>query len=162
MRGFTIIEILMTVAIAAILVAVGVPSFKDFILSARIKSAASDVYGALVFARSEAIKRGSDVTVDPVSGGWINGWQVKSGSTVLRTADAVPNLSIQCPSGTSCAQTVTYRRDGRLSSSTSQFVIDVASPPSPPRVPRRCVSVSVSGQINVLADNNLDGNCSNG
>jgi hypothetical protein len=81
---------------------------------------------------------------------------------VLRTQDALTNLTVQCPSGTTCTQTVTYRRDGRLNSAISQFVVDVSSPPSPRHVSPRCVSVSVSGQINVLTDKNLDGDCSNG
>lgn len=162
-RGFTIIELMITAVIVAILAAIGVPSFNNLILSTRIKNGASDIYGALIFARSEAIKRGANVTITPTSSSWINGWQVAVGSTVLRNQDALSKLKIDCPSGTTCAQTLTYRRDGRLTSTaTLSIVVDESTPPTPRRVPMRCVTINVSGQVNVLADNNLDGNCANG
>ena len=162
-RGFTIIELMITAEIVAILAAIGVPSFNNLILSTRIKNGASDIYGALILARSEAIKRGANVTITPTSSSWINGWQVAVGTTVLRNQDALSKLKIDCPSGTTCDQTITYRRDGRLSGTTTiSIVVDEETPPTPRRVPNRCVTISVSGQVNVLADNNLDGNCLNG
>ena len=170
-RGFTIIELMVTVVIVAILAAIAVPSFNNLILSTRIKNGASDIYGALILARSEAIKRGCNVTITPTSSSWVNGWQVAVvadcplGTAVipLRNQDALTKLKVDCPSGTTCADTITYRRDGRLSGTTTvSIAVDEASPPTPRRVPLRCVTVSVSGQVNVLADNNLDGSCANG
>lgn len=163
-HGFTIIELMITVVIVAILAAIGVPSFNELILSTRIKNAASDIYGSLIYARSEAIKRGANVTITPASGLWINGWQVAAGSIALKNQDALSQLKIECPAGTNCAQTITYRRDGRLSgiANTLTFVVDEASPTTPRRVAMRCVTVGLSGQINVLSDTNLDGNCTNG
>jgi type IV fimbrial biogenesis protein FimT len=162
MRGFTMIEMVIVMAIAGVLIAIGVPSFNDLVLSTRVKNATSDIYGSLILARSEAIKRNADVTVSPVGGTWATGWTVVASGTTISTQDAVTNVRIECPSGTSCAQTVTYRRDGRLTTATAQFFVDVATPSSPRRVSPRCVVIGISGQINVLADNNLDGNCSNG
>lgn len=163
-RGFTLIELMVSLSILAILVMIGLPSFNDLVLSTRVKNAASDIYASLILARSESIKRGSNVTVTPVGGSWVNGWQVAAGATPLKNQDAISKLTIECPAGTSCAETITFRRDGRLNGvlGSVSFVVDVPSPPSPRRVPLRCVTISVSGQINVLADNNLDGNCSNG
>jgi type IV fimbrial biogenesis protein FimT len=164
MRGFTIIELMLAVVILAIVVAIGAPSFNDLILGTRVKNAASDIYATLIFARSEAIKRSTNVAITPVGGQWVNGWTVSVGGVTLKTQDAISSLKIECPSGTSCTQTVTYRRDGRLNavSSSLAFVVDEATPPAPRRVAMRCVTVSPSGQINVLADNNLDGDCNNG
>jgi type IV fimbrial biogenesis protein FimT len=162
-HGFTVIELMITVVILAVLIAIGAPAFNELVLSTRIKNAASDIYGSLIYARSEAIKRGTNVTVTPAGGLWINGWQVAAGAIALKNQDAFSKLKIECPTGTDCAQTVTYRRDGRLSGAvTLTFVVDETSPPTPRRVAMRCVTVGVSGQINVLSDTNLDGNCSNG
>jgi len=61
--GFTILELLLVVVIAGILLGIGVPAFGNFIRNARMTSAANDVMAALHYARSEAIKRRSAVTV---------------------------------------------------------------------------------------------------
>lgn len=61
--GFTLIELMLTVAIAAILLTVGVPSFRDLILNNRIVTQTNDLLGALSLARSEAIKRGVRVVM---------------------------------------------------------------------------------------------------
>ena len=162
--GFTLIELMLVIVIGAILVGIGVPSFRDLVLSTRIKNGASDIYSSLIFARSEAIKRGANVTITPVSSLWANGWAVTAGGVTLKNQDSLSKLKVECPSGTPCADTLTYRRDGRLDSVTGpvNFVVDHAETMSPRRVPLRCVTINVSGQINVLSDNNLDGNCANG
>ncbi|HYY61685.1 MAG TPA: GspH/FimT family pseudopilin [Burkholderiales bacterium] len=160
--GFTIIELMTTLVILGILVTIAIPSFNDLIVGTRIKGAASDIYGALTFARSEAIKRNANVTVSPLSGQWVNGWQVMAGATVLATHGALNNLKVECPSGTACTQTFTYGRNGRLTAGTLTMSVDLASPPTPPRVPMRCINVDLSGRVNVTADNNRDGDCTNG
>ena len=160
--GFTIIELMTTLVILGILVTIAIPSFNDLIVGTRIKGAASDIYGALTFARSEAIKRNANVTVSPLGGQWVNGWQVMAGATVLATHGALTNLKVECPSGTACTQTFTYGRNGRLTAGTLTMSVDLASPPTPPRVPMRCINVDLSGRVNVTADNNRDGDCTNG
>jgi type IV fimbrial biogenesis protein FimT len=164
--GFTIIELMTTLVILAILIMVAVPSFNDLVLGTRIKGAASDVYGTLTFARSEAIKRNINVTVAPLGAQWVNGWQVTAviggTNTVLATHGALSNLTIECPAGTACTQTFIYARNGRLTAGTLTMNVDVASPPTPRRVPMRCVNVDLSGRVNVTADNNRDGDCTNG
>jgi type IV fimbrial biogenesis protein FimT len=160
--GFTIIELMTTLVILGILVTIAIPSFNDLIVGTRIKGAASDIYGALTFARSEAIKRNANVTVSPLGGQWVNGWQVMAGATVLATHGALNNLKVECPSGTACTQTFTYGRNGRLTAGTLTMSVDLASPPTPPRVPMRCINVDLSGRVNVTADNNRDGDCTNG
>lgn len=161
--GFTIIELMTTLVILGILVTIAIPSFNDLIVSTRIKGAASDIYGSLALARSEAIKRNANITIAPIGGQWVNGWQVKLGATVLSSHDPLTNLKVECPSGTPCTQTLTYSRNGRLSAlGTVTLVVDLTSPPTPRRVPMRCVNVDLSGRVNVTADNNRDGDCANG
>src|SRR5919205_1560506 len=106
--GFTIIELLTTLVILGILVVIAVPSFNDLIVSTRIKGAASDIYASLALARSEAIKRNTNITIAPIGGQWVNGWQVKLGGTLLSSHDPLTNLKVECPSGTACTQTLTY------------------------------------------------------
>ena len=56
-RGFTIVELMITVAVAAVLLMIAVPSFKSITLSNRLNTAANDVVNAISVARMEAVKR---------------------------------------------------------------------------------------------------------
>src|SRR5450756_2718617 len=75
--GFTMIELLVVIAIAGILAALAAPSFSDLIASKRAQAVASELYVALLKARSEAVTRNANVTLAPTTttGGWRNGWQ---------------------------------------------------------------------------------------
>ncbi|HET8692293.1 MAG TPA: GspH/FimT family pseudopilin [Steroidobacteraceae bacterium] len=61
-RGFTLLELMVSLAIVGTLLAVGIPAMGDFIRNSRITGAANDVMGALHYARSEAVKRRLPVT----------------------------------------------------------------------------------------------------
>ncbi|MDD3937832.1 GspH/FimT family pseudopilin [Rhodoferax sp.] len=88
MQGFTLVELLVTLTIAAILLSLAVPSLASFVQSARLRGSSNELASALMFARSEAIKRGHAVTVcksenpnalDPscgTSATWQQGWLV--------------------------------------------------------------------------------------
>ncbi len=86
--GFTLIELVVTVAIVGIVSALGVPSFQSMLNQSRVTSLANELTTSLNLARSEAIKRGVQVTVcksaNPTatsptcstSASWQNGWLV--------------------------------------------------------------------------------------
>jgi type IV fimbrial biogenesis protein FimT len=86
-RGFTTLELMVTVAIAAMLAAVAAPGMLDFIRSNRLSTAARQFDADLVLARREAIKRNTRVLVCPVGDvagkcgaatttAWTQGWLV--------------------------------------------------------------------------------------
>lgn len=85
-RGFTLLELLVTMAVAGILLSVGVPSFSDAIKESRLSTQYNAMVGSLYLARSEAVKGIADVTVCPRSApatnqcgtkdDWNNGWLV--------------------------------------------------------------------------------------
>ena len=61
--GFTLIELMVTIVLLAVLLGIGAPSFAEFIRNSRITSTANDLLAALHLARTEAIKRRAPVTV---------------------------------------------------------------------------------------------------
>ena len=132
--GFTLIELMVTVAVLVVLMGVGVPSFRSFVQSQKVKSASFELMSALVVARSEAVKRNTEVKLEPdTAGAWASGWAVKYGAgptTVLKQA-ALPGLTIAGPAN------VIYKGTGRIGGSTSFTVTGDSTV--------KCVMVDSSG-----------------
>ena len=74
--GFTLLELMITIAIAAVLAGIAIPSFKSSISSNRLTTNANELVTALNLARSEAVKRGQQVVVRRNGTNWENGWTV--------------------------------------------------------------------------------------
>ncbi|MCW8869170.1 MAG: GspH/FimT family pseudopilin, partial [Proteobacteria bacterium] len=69
-RGFTLIELIITLLIGSLLLAWGVPNYRDFKLRREVVDHTNDFVYSLSLARSEAIRYGTDVRVEPVGGDW--------------------------------------------------------------------------------------------
>lgn len=86
-HAFTLIELIVTLSVAGILAAIAVPSFSSLIKDNRLTTQINELAFALNLARSEAIKRGTDVTLcnsndkTTCSGTWSDGWIVFSDPT---------------------------------------------------------------------------------
>jgi type IV fimbrial biogenesis protein FimT len=76
-QGFTLIELMVTLALVAILMAVAVPSFTTFQRKAELTSFSNSLLAGINAARGEAMKRGRNAMVVPTDGAnWSNGWTV--------------------------------------------------------------------------------------
>lgn len=97
--GFTLIELMVTIAVASVLIMVAVPSFNDAILNSKLTGNANNLLSSIQIARSEAIKRNTVVLLCrsadgkscATSGGWEQGWIVRLPGAVSAT-DPDPNL----------------------------------------------------------------------
>jgi type IV fimbrial biogenesis protein FimT len=77
--GFSLIELITTITIVSILTAIAVPSFTTIISNNRLTTYSNEFVTALYYARSEAIKRGVNVTVarkGSTPREWKYGWDV--------------------------------------------------------------------------------------
>lgn len=100
-RGFTTIELMVTVAILAVLAAIAAPSFNPLIERWKTRQATEELQSTLYFARSEAIKRGGGITIscnnckDDASA-WSAGWSVfeDGSSEPLQTTTLPSKLTV--------------------------------------------------------------------
>jgi type IV fimbrial biogenesis protein FimT len=100
--GFSLIELMVVIAIAAVLAALAVPSFQGMVASSNLTSTTNDLVATFARARSDAIRRGKRVTVCmssdgatcTTSGAWTQGWimfndgnHAAAGATVESSTD---------------------------------------------------------------------------
>lgn len=94
--GYTLLELMIALSIAAILLAMAVPSYSGSRLNSQLRASANDLIGSINLARSEAIKSGSTVTLCASSDGatcggtWSQGWVVRRDADVLHSQSALP------------------------------------------------------------------------
>jgi len=137
-RGFTAIELMVVVAIIAILTAFAAPYMGQMVRKQRLRTTSFDVFSSLTLARSEAIKRNVSVTMTPVAADWAKGWTITDANgNVLRTQGAVENLAVDGPAN------VVFTGTGRLSLGIVPFSIDTMIGSN---TVYRCVSVDLSGR----------------
>lgn len=104
-RGVTLIELMITIAVAAVLLMIAVPSFRNITLANRLDTAANDVVNAIHMARMEAIKRNASVQfcgnsasakpIDTLDGACVAG----ASAAVWATSGGVPSPVLAAATG---------------------------------------------------------------
>ncbi len=94
-RGFTLIELMVTIAVAAIILAIAIPGMDELTLSNRLGAYANNLVASVHLARGEAIKRNAVVTIcvssdgeNCAAGGWEQGWVLLAGDDVIQRQQA--------------------------------------------------------------------------
>lgn len=87
--GFTLIELMITLVVAAILLTIGIPSFRDLIMNNRLVSQANEFVAAIHLVRSAAIKQQRNAYITSAAGtNWATGWTVWVDNDSDNTQDA--------------------------------------------------------------------------
>ncbi len=143
--GFTLIEMMITVSVISVLLTIAVGAYRPAIVNQGVKTAAYDLYSALQYARSEAIKHNDTITLraGPASNAaWTTGWRLlDSSNNVLRSWTTSSSILITEAGNLTF---LTFSRDGRLTGAAPLFQVDPAVSLS--GVFQRCVTVDLSGR----------------
>lgn len=159
-RGFSLIELMIAVALFATLITIGVPSFITLTESNRVTADTNDLISALSLARSEALKRGQRISLCSTTDGascaddtdWTTGWVVfldfdgdgavdsGDGDEILRAWEAVEGDT----SVTGSAEFLTYQGNG----SAATFNLNLAVPDNADQSRRICISLSGHNWVN--------------
>lgn len=128
-KGFTLLELLFTITVAAVLLGIAAPSFRDMSIRNSLAASSNDVIASIAYARSEAIRQSTPVSIcasndgATCTGSWSDGWiifvnsdgdepaEVDAGETILKTYSGTAN-NYTIGAGANLSANITYRRDG--------------------------------------------------
>ena len=151
--GFTLIELMVAVAVVGVVVAIGMPSFGELLKNNRMVTQANTIIASLHQARSETINRGISVRIEPLVAGtdWSAGWQLRiDGSNpsdndfdddvdiVIRSYEALKQSTL-----TSTVDNIIYLPDG----SVSAAAVLTLTANECTREHKRIISIKLSGFI---------------
>jgi type IV fimbrial biogenesis protein FimT len=144
--GFTLIEMLAVITILSIVMAMAAPSFASFASNQRLRSASSDLVITLLAARSEAIKRNTQVTVSAAAAGqgadWGRGWTATApGGQQVDRKDIVAGAI----SGSTSPAVIVFDGTGRITTAGG-VSIKLSDGHGDAMVSLRCVSIDLSGR----------------
>ena len=150
--GVTLIELMVSIAVLAIILFIGVPSFQSTLESSRARAITNDLAGALQLARSEALKRRVNVSVCisnqdqdgcDSTGDWNDGWLiVTEDGNVIRIWDAIPVI-VNGNGITSTSDEIVFTRTGFSKNLDEHLItIDVVNHV-------RCMNINRIGQLSV-------------
>ncbi len=156
-RGFTLIELMIAIALLGIIAALAAPSMANFAIRQRVSSQANELMLSLAFARSEAIKRNAQIRLLPVTNsaeGWKDGWCVGPTSMTncahadrLKVFEAKSNVSVS--SDDFVGTPLTFNRDGTVFPQEGDF--SVTSPKlNANSLDARCINISPQGRPELM------------
>lgn len=154
--GLTLVELLVTLSIMGILLAIAVPSYQDAVLGSKLSSYANSLVASAQIAKSEAIKRNSTVTLCAsssgtactTSGDWGQGWIVIVGTTVLQRQQALPSgMRVSQSGGTS---SLTFQPTG-VGTTQATFTVCRYSPAVGNQEKSVTISTTGSGSVSTPA-----------
>ena len=146
--GLTLIELVSTMAVLAIVAAIAVPSFNMFISGNKKSAAVNQLTGAFAVARSEAVTRNARMTLSATGGDWAQGWTITAttSGTQVKVGPAIPQTVTVTNTGPT---TVEFNSDGTLRTALpAGFTITICDSKRPGS-PEKIISLIASGKYSV-------------
>lgn len=125
-RGFSLVELMVTVAVLSLLMTLAVPSFAEWIQNSRIRTAAESIQNGLQVARAEAVRRNARVEFALVGTG--GGWVVRfagGGAAIQARSGSEGAGGVVVSAVPDDATTVVFDGLGRADNTLTQIDIDV-------------------------------------
>ncbi len=144
-RGFTMVELMVVLAVLVVVVGVAAPTMGPFISTQQIKAVSFDLTSDLLMARNEALKRNASVTISRKDGDWAKGWTVVASDGDDISARNAPHVSVQF---LNAPASITFDVNGRVSSPTAAVRITLDSSLS--GATSRCVQLDLAGRAKTL------------
>ncbi|MAD27355.1 MAG: hypothetical protein CMK75_04935 [Pseudomonadales bacterium] len=119
-KGFTLIELMVTLVVAAVILGLAVPSFQRAIATNTVRSTTSDLVSALNAARAQSMSSRTRVTITPQGGDWDNGWSVVHQSSVESDETYEPSAKVRISSDIA---SIVFRPEGGLTVAGSSITI---------------------------------------
>ena len=157
-RGFNLLELLTAIGILGVLTAITVPSFQSISINSNLSTETNDLVSSLRQARSEAAKRGQDVTLCAANatltacsdaGDWSTGWLiVDNAANVIRVREAFDSDTATEMSIAGATGRIVFNRNGF---STSARTIKLCGRDNSAQRARGVI-VSVDGRVRLATD----------
>lgn len=146
--GFTLVEMMVVVAVLGIMASIAMPSFTRMIASNSVESAGNELYGLLQYARAEAVARGQRVTVSAnASDSWSQTLDVSTlsdgESVTLRHYESLNQPKVSAATSTQALSNLAFYSNG--SSSGSTLITLCYSPDA--TITGKVISIARSGQV---------------
>lgn len=124
--GFTVIELLVTIAVLTIIISMGVPMYGQFSRSSEMSGRTTDLIASINLTRSEAVNQRRAIDMEAIDGNWSMGWIISRqlDGTVLRISDfrgaGVNTVGVEEGGGQT---TLSFDREGRMASGGATFTL---------------------------------------
>lgn len=152
-RGFSLLELMITLSVAAILLVIAVPSFRDLMHRNQVSSASNELLASVAYARTEATTRGQLVSICPSTdngGSCAGGSTFESGWMVYTYPAGAASANKSYDAGTSILLRATTARTGVSVRAKGSTVITFGQQGQlRPSVPLRFVTCYRSGSTGV-------------
>lgn len=123
-HAFTLIELMITLAIASVLLCIAIPSWKELQQQQQTKTVLQQLINTLAFARTTAIISHQKVLISPKNNDWREGWAVIKNQQIIRLFPALPNKTPLIWHGSRQLNQITFNANGSAEGSFGHFIYD--------------------------------------